>query len=412
MRQIERISSALRLAMSEGHLPKDANVDKLTATALAMGVLQKFYEGYYGDALKKNIDKAGELRKENAAKYQAELGANGRHLGDLRGIANDMRVVEALTGTDLALGLAWTRAQDTQERDNTPEFTTDLLDPAFTTRTTVDSLTPIESRSGVKLSDVFLRRRAETENLQYTSFEATDGFFGVENWELGLNFTHEMKLKDKYGQLQKAAYQMGVAARRTRALTLLWAAVTKAPRLVLPAAANGPDLTNLQAVVAYLGDMNIDGTNYAQTMTDLFLSGAWATTANSALGQAQIAVSDGQNISLKPNPVFQAVEQTHNEQIFTLAPWTTDWASTGLDRKMWLAVDRSAKPFEFATLRGFESGPRTLTEVPHTVDLDLGSFDNHLFRIKVSDYVGGDVANPAGVLLVPGTASAPEAYEG
>jgi len=403
---MEAIRGSLRLAISEGALPKDSNVHRLTATALAMGVVRKFHEGYFGQKLNENMDKAAELRRENPERYAQALAENARFLADLHAIAPEMRVIEALTSTDLALGLAWTRADATRQRDNRPAFKTDLLDPAFTSRRTVDSLTAIESRNGVKLADTFLRRRAEASNVAYTSFEASDGYFVVEGYELAINYTNEAKLRDKYAQLQDAAYQMGQAAARTRALIVLDAILKKAPRLILPDAGLGPNIANLGAVVAYLSDLNIDGQNYSQTMTDVFVSGAWTVTANTAITTPSLVTSTN-GLTVLPNPVFNAAG-VHPEQILTLAPWA-DYP--GLDRKTWFAVDRDAVPFEFATLRGWEAGPQTLVEVPHTVNLDLGSFDNQLFRAKVVDYGGADVANLAGVVLVAGSATAPETYE-
>lgn len=406
MRQMEKLSGALRQAVLENRLPKDTNIDRLTATGLMIGVVQKFYEGYFGDALAKNMQKAKELRLENAARYQLELGENAKYLSDFRSVANDMRTLEALTSTDFALGLAWTRANVSRDRDITPPFQTDLLDPEFTTRVTVDSLTPIESRGGVEIAHKFLKRRAESENLIYTHFTATDGFYTVENWELAINYTHETKLSDSYGQIQKAAFRMGVAARRTRALAIVDAIIRKAPRLLLPTAASGPNLDNMTAVDTYTSDMTIGGQNFSQSVTDVFVSGVWKTTATAAVAQNGILVMNGTNIDSRPNPALGW--NVHNEQILALVDWAEDYP--GLDKKTWFAVDRSLVPFEFATLRGFEAGPQTLVEVPATVSLDLGSFDNHLFRIKVVDYIGADVANPAGVLLVPGTPDAPAAW--
>lgn len=406
MRQMEAIRGSLRLAMSEGVIPRDTNVDRVTATALAMGVLRKFHEGYFGSKLSENIDKAGELRRSNPSDYDRQLVEHAQYIADLKGIAPDMRLVEALTSTDLALGLALTRADASRQRDNRPAFKTDLLDPAFTSRRTVDNLSPIESRNGVKLADTFLRRRAEASNVAYTSFEATDGFYTVEGYELALNYTNEMKRKDKYGQLQDAAREMGQAAARTRALIVLDAILRLAPRLVLPGAAAGPNIDNLRAVVALMGDQVVDGEYLSATMTDVFTSGAWNIVAKTALTTPTLALNTSGGVTLEQNPVYNAAE-IHNEQILTLAPWG-DYP--GLDRKTWFALDRDATPLEFATLRGFEAGPQTLVEVPHTVDLDLGSFDNQLFRTKVVDYGGADVANKAGVLVVPGTSNAPDVY--
>jgi hypothetical protein len=173
----------------------------------------------------------------------------------------------------------------------------------------------------------------------------------------------------------------------------------------LPDAALGPNIGNLTAVDAWLGDQMIDGQHYSRSMTDVYTPNNWRSTADVAFRTQTVAVVGGAagpvtGVSTA-NPVF-GKGMVHAETIIAEAP-IDQTEFPGHTNKDWIAADMSTTPIEFSRLAGFEAGPRLITRLNDIVELDnMGSFSAHIIDIKVTDVSAAQVRDPSGVVLVAG----------
>ena len=71
--------------------------------------------------------------------------------------------------------------------------------------------------------------------------------------------------------------------------------------------------------------------------------------------------------------------------------------------KDWLGIDAASPSIEFATLEGFEAGPKTYTQMCDVKEVsDEGSFKNHTFAVKVGDAFGWKIFDPTMIRRVKG----------
>ncbi len=399
MRHADKLNSTFRQAIFEGRLPGGeggVNTERLTALTLALGVVKRFHEGQYGKIFTDKLEEARQFRLKDPEGYaRAAAGYSNVAKEISGGRVQELRLIETLTTSDLAYALGTT--QDTIRRDNRPPFATALLDPSVVRRRTVDNTLPVQARGGVELLHRFLKRRPEDTNTEYTGWIGRGEYYTIAEWELGLSFTRPMLLNDKYGELQDAAYELGQNAARTRPMIVLDAIYAFAPSLVLPHGSNGPDLTNMQAVLAYMADQTINGRGYSTAPTDVYFANLWRVVANATLNTQSVPATGG-GAGAVPNPVYQGYA-AHPEPVFGDI---TTAEIAGFYKKDFIAMDSSKTPIEFTTLRGYEAGAKTFTQVADVVELDVGSFDNSIFRVKLSDYCGAGVADKSGVLRVSG----------
>ncbi len=397
--QVAQITKTLGIThkYDEGQLAQ-----RLTAGALVMSSLKKFYEGYFGARrFRAAMEEGRKLRTSSPAAYADFMRAHESQLSDLRPIRAERAILEALTTSDLAYALATLR--DSTRIDNTPVFETALTDLAGILET-VQDFGEIRTRNPIQLGDRFLKRRPEGTNLQYTSWTAATGSFTVVNNELGVSITWEALLNDRLREFQDALYELGQAAARSRALALLDAIRRGATRVTLPNGSKGPNIDNLEAMQAFLSDQTYQGSPVSRTITDIFVPNAWKILAAQSIRAETVGYTGGASGALATtnptNPVYQ-LGDVHGEPIMTEAPIDPDW--TGANVKDWIVADRTGNPLQHAVLAGFEGGARTLTRIAETVELDLGSFENHIFEVKISDVYGAAVRNPTAIAIASGT---------
>jgi hypothetical protein len=404
MLEAVRSGQARRIFESVGVTPNSSDpvqqANRLTATMLMMSCTAKFYEGYYGELLGKKIEEGRKLRTTDAKAYANVMRQFESLIPDLRATRAEMRVVEAMTTSDLAYGIA--AARDAVRRENLPPFQTALFD--IVRRRTVDDFNPVQARAGVNLLHRFLPMVAEGANVQYTGWVGQGDYYSAAKFELAVALTWEAILRDKLGEFQDAMYELGQAAARTRAWAVVDAIRRGATRLLLPDGAMGPNISNIQAVRAWLANQNVDGKVVSRMLSDIYVPIPFSDTADLALGSpgtSFIGYPQGAGLGQQlptMNPVFgKAV--SHPEAILTEAGVDE---YPGQDINDWIGVARDTRPVEVATLSGFEGGPRTLTRVADTVEFDSGSFSQMIFEFKILDAYGAAVSDKTGVVIASG----------
>jgi len=380
---------------------RGVEADRLTATAVAANGVKRYFEGYYGKRFTDKLEEGRKLRESNPKAYVDALARREHLTSDLRSISKELRIVETLTTSDLTYAIGATR--EIEQRDPQPTFATDLYQ--IVRLKTRDDLTPITTGGGVNLIDRFLAVRPEGTPHKRTGWIGSNETYTMANWELGYELTWEALLQNRLNEWLDAMFELGQAAARTRAWVILEAIRLGATRLVLPDAAFGPNIGNLTAAEAWLGDQTIRGHHYSRGMTDVFVPFNWRATAEVAFKTQNVAFTGGASDTLTArstaNPVY-GLATVHPETIITEAPIDTTMFP-GHTNKDWIVADRNTVPVEMSRLAGFEAGPRILTKLSDIVELDtIGSFADHIIEVKVSDVVGAVVRDKSGVLLVAG----------
>ncbi|WP_158679886.1 hypothetical protein [Deinococcus sp. NW-56] len=404
---VQKLRMGYREAALRGYIPEQV-VDRLTMMTILETGIQAFYKGYYGALLDENLQRSQDLRISNREGWDMALAAQDGVLEDLTGIRWAHRQTETLTTSDFLLALAYTR--DAARRPGYAPFESELLKVARTR--TVNNFKPIKARGATNLLHRFLARRPEATNVQYTGFIGQGEFYSAVNYELAIAYTWEMYTNDEIGEFAEAMEELGEAAARTRAWSVIDAVARMAPRLPLLNGEQGPTIQNIQAVKSYLASQTVDGRFVARTMTDLYLPPAWDSLAYVSLNSQALAGSTQGGLEPNINPVYRA-GTPHNEplmaEIFNDGPEGNprynDPAAgyADLSDRDWVALDRNARPLEISYLEGFQAGPRTYTRVPDTVELNHGSFENHTFAVKVGDVHAATVAERSAVVIAQGT---------
>lgn len=378
---------------------RKASPDRLTVVSLAMNGLKRFYEGYFGkERIAAAMREGADLRRKDPKAYEAAIARNRRHTVDMRSMGTDARLVERITSSDLTYAIGATR--DIEEADPRPTFQTELF--RLVRRRTRTDLTPITTAGGVDLADRFLAVRAEGSTHKKTSWVGRGEDYSMYNLELGFELTWEAILNNKLDEWDDALFELGQDAARTRAWLVLDAIRRAEPALILPDGAFGPNIANLTAADAYLGNRVIDGRTYSSGATDLFVPRTQRATAALAIGATSVATVGGANGAVQQVPNINPVAglaEIHSEEIMAETVGMPDGFSTS----DWILADARKQPVEFAALAPFAAGPRLLTRIPEVVELaDMGSFGPHVLEVKVSDFVGAKVRDKSAVRLISG----------
>ncbi|MFC3859404.1 hypothetical protein ACFOPQ_01265 [Deinococcus antarcticus] len=409
MSQVSKIRMNYREAAIRGYIPEGVE-NRLTMMTILEAGIQAFHRGYFKDLLDLNIDKSREQRISNREGWDMALAAQDAMLEDISGVRWMHRQTETLTTSDFALALAYTR--DAAQKPGYAPFESELLKAARTRD--VANFKPIKARGATNLLHRFLALRPEATNVLYTGFIGQGEVYSVANYELAIAYTWEMFVNDEIGDFVDAMEELGEAAARTRAWSVIDAVARMAPRLPLLNGELGPTVENIQAVQADMAEQQIDGRTVSRTVTDLYLPTVWGPLARVVLGSQALAYTGGgATVSANPpmNPVYQAAT-AHNEpimsEIFVQGPegnprYNNPAAGyADLSARDWVALDRNARGLEIAYLDGFRSGPKTYTKIPDTVELNQGSFENHTYAVKVGDVHGATVADKSAVRIVQG----------
>jgi len=376
----------------------ESQSDQLVSTFVGMSLIKRFYEGYYGKRFTDQMEEGRKLRVSDPKLHAATIKRLEALVIDLSQMRGKIRVVEAITTSDLIYGLATTR--DIVRRDNLPAFRSDLFDLAKLR--TVENFNPVAARGSVNLLDRFLPRTPEGTNVRYTGWIGTGEYYSASKFEVGVSITWEAIMNDTLGEYQDAMYELGQAAARTRAWVLLDAVRTQAFRLPLPNAALGPNIGNIDAARNYLANQTVNGRPVSRGISDIYLPNNWTGTANAALTSQGLTYGGYVNTTTPgmstSNPVY-GIALPHAETIITEAGVD---AYAGQSVNDWIAADRTTQPLELSRLRGFEAGPKTLTRVSETAEFDSGDFGQMVFEMKILDAIGAAVKDKTGIILVAG----------
>ncbi|MDR6330633.1 hypothetical protein [Deinococcus soli (ex Cha et al. 2016)] len=392
----------LREAAKSSPLLRGESPDRLTALTLAMRGTKRFYEGFYGQRFKEQLRKGAELRLDNPKAYEAALERHAEHTRDFPGLQKQVRALETITSSDLTYAIGATR--ELERLDPLPSFATDLF--LLVRRRTRPDLSPITAGGGVNLAHRFLNIRPEGTTHTRNSWVGRGTTYSLLNLEDGFDLTWEAVLNNKLGEYEDALFELGQNGARTRAWLILDAIRRGGTFLDLPDANLGPNISNLEAADAYLGEQQIDGRVHSANLTDVFVPGTYRAVARRALTSPTVQIVGGANGAAtqmpNDNPIYQKGD-LHSEAIITEAPIDAADVARGMSNRDWIVADRSLQPVEFATLAGFETGPRLLTKIPEIVELDnMGSFGEHIISTKVSDVAAAEVRAKEGVILVRG----------
>ncbi|WP_412027913.1 hypothetical protein [Deinococcus yunweiensis] len=407
---VTKLRMGFREAAIRGHIPEQV-VDRLTMMTILEAGIQAFHKGYYGALLDTNLEKSRDLRISNREGWDLALAAQDALLDDLTGIRWAHRQTETLTTSDFVLALAYTR--DAALRPGYAPFESELLKVARVRN--VQNFKPIKARGATNLLHRFLQLRPEATNVTYTGFIGQGEFYSVANWELAVSYTWEMYVNDEIGDFTSAMEELGEAAARTRAWSVIDAIARQAKRLPLLNGELGPTIENIQAVMADFAEQSVDGRFVSRTMTDMYLPATWNALAAVALNSQGVNYTGGASGTLAQqpaiNPVYKAADP-HPEplmaEIFNAGPEGNpkyndpQAAYADLSARDWVALDRNARPIEISYLDGFQAGPKTYTKVPDTVELNHGSFENHTYAVKVGDVHGAVVSDKTAIRIVQG----------
>lgn len=395
---------ALREAVkgSTSRVIRQEDPDRLTALFLAMHGTKRFYEGYFGPRFKAQLREGAEKRRSNPKGYEAALERTAEYTTDFPGLQAQVRALETITTSDLTYAIGTTR--ELEKNDPLPRFATDLY--LLVRRRTRNDLSPITAGGGVNLAHRFLNVRAEGTTHTRNSWVGRGSTYSLLNLEDGFDLTWEAVLNNKLDEYSDALFELGENGARTRAWLIVDAIRRGATFLDLPDANFGPNISNLEAADAFLGEQMIDGRAYSANMTDLFVPGTYRAVARRTLTASSTQIIGGANGAVtqvpNDNPVYMKGE-LHSESILTEAPIEAEDVARGMSNKDWIVGDRALQPVEFATLAPFETGPRLLTKIPEIVNLDnMGSFSEHIVSTKVSDVAAAEVRRKEGVVLVRG----------
>jgi hypothetical protein len=363
-------------------------------TVLAAG-RKAFHEGYYGrKAWAEAVDSARKMKHESEELAGQMLESVNMEVGQHRHILE-----AAHTTTDFPLALA--QIKDRVRRGSYNPIESNISNIA-TPRTAND----FKRLRGIR-TDTFdrLKLRPEGASVEYASFGSTEDGYSVANYELGLPYTWESYVNDDIDEFITGLASLGIAARRTRGLITFEAIRDGTTRLTPSgtngegtAAAGGPTPANMVwAHGRFSSATNAAGKPIARRLDNIYIPSAWEITAGATL-RSEFIVTGNTARNVNRNAAFGLATQNNEPMMVEVMG-----AGGGGNVLDWIATDNSNSWLEFATLRGFEGGPRTFTSMPDVIEsAELGSFDNHTFAVKVSDAIGAKVVDDKSVIRIAG----------
>ena len=390
---VRAIQHAYDLAAARGHISEE-QVAKATAMTVLEAGMAAFHRAYYGD--KAWAEAVQDARKARHESNEAAMGIVHLVLEETSRLQRVMK--ETHTTTDFPLALAMVR--DRVRRGSYNPVESSIWDVA--TRRTAANFKPLR---GIR-TDAFdrLKLRPEGTNVQYASFGSDEDAYRVASYELAIAYTWEAYTNDDIDEFTTALANLGVAARRNRALVVFEAirdGLTRTtPSGTTPegsAGAGGPTPANIAwAYQQFAEQTNASGKPMPRMLTDVRVPAVWGITGRQTL-ESQFVVSGNTTARLQQNAAAGLAQ-------LNIEPMMAEVMGEGSGNVAdWVASDDTQSWLELATLRGFEGGPRTFTKAPDVVEtLDLGSFDNHSFAVKVSDAVGAKVVDDKSAILVAG----------
>jgi len=377
------ILHSYQLAEARGHIP-EGSANRLTLQTILLAGAAAHARAYYGEqVIYKAMEDARALSHE--AKEMAMVTAESL-ITDLSVARRAGRQAEAMTSSDFPLALA-------QIRDRVRRGSYNPVESEIFKIATPRRANDFKRIRGIR-TDAFsrLKLRPEGTNVEYANFGSNEDGYQIANYELALAYTREAWYNDDIDEFVTAAANLGVAGRRNRALVVIEAIKGALTRTVIGGSVGGPDAARLEALFqAFAEQTNADGKPMPRLLTDIVYPAAWAMTAKAAL-ESDLVVTGSATKTPNRN-VAKGIAVPHLDAMLAEVGTAKDWL--GFDgRQSWL---------EFATLRGYEAGPKTFTKMPDVVETDMeGSFENGTIALKVSDNVGASVTDSKSAILVQG----------
>lgn len=398
--RISEIRHAYELAAARGHIPQELVAKATVATVLEAGAAA-FHKSYFGhQAWGEAVAAARQSHGARAVSHAAQDEALGMVEHLISDISPAYRALGAVhTTTDFPLALAQVRDRVRRESYNPVESTVFGL---ARRRTAND----FKALRGIR-TDAFDRliKRPEGTSVTYATFASTEDLYSIANYELAVGFTWESWKNDDIGEFMIALANLGVAARRTRALVTFEAIRAGTVRATLSgsiegtAGAGGPTAANVVAAHQALAVMaNDDGKPMPRLLTDIAVPAVWAITGRQTLDNQHVVTGEN-STRLRNNAAFglaNMLVEPMMAEVFGQGGGSNNVAD-------WIAFDGRQEWLEFATLAGYEAGPRTFTKLPDVLEtIDEGSFDKHELAVKMSDNIGAKVVDAKSVLRIAG----------
>lgn len=390
---IREIHTKYQLAQARGHLPDDANTMQMTiATALAAGSAA-FHQAYFGN---KEWAKAMNDAR-TAAHERGELVGNLIDEALTQDIQPALRRMGAVhTSSDFPLALSQIR--DRVRRRTFDPTPSNLLQ--FARRRTATDFKRLRSiRQNPFIS---IPKRPEGTNVEYAEMGSTEDGYALANYELAVALTWEAWVNDDLDEFTTSLASLGIAASRTRGLVLINAIKSETRQTPSgtnaegTAAAGGPTRANIVWAYQTLAEKtNSDSQPVPRLLSHVAVPAVQATTARQALNSEMVnEVGDVESRFSTRNAAFGMAELLVEPEMAVENPGSTAAGD-------WIAFDGRQEWLEFATLRGYEAGPKTFTRMPNVVETDMeGSFENKSIAVKVSDNIAAKVTDSDSVLLV------------
>lgn len=387
--RFSRIQHAYEMSAARGHA-REEHVTLLTAVTIFELAAEAFGRAYYGRS------HWGKAEDEVRARRDAVAGAANqvdtvlerwtRAAKDVGAMQERLARETILTTLDLPAVLG--RARDLVIREAEEPFSTDSPLFAATPKVTATDFRPRRTvRKELDALGLFLQ--PEGTNVRYEPFEWSEDEYVVAKYSRAIGWTYEARVNDDLGQFLDQAAALGYAARLTRIRTLAAAIVAATTRTTPTGGAGGPTIENLEWARETLAG-NVPPRRFGRIGIPI----NWEGLATAARDNQMIPGSSPAEL----NPVFNAFTIDVEEVI----PLVLGEAPGG-DPLDWLAYDANiAAWLEFATLDGYQGGPRIAFKLPDTRETDLGSFDNMTDAMKVVDVTGAKVIDPTRVLRIAG----------
>lgn len=391
--KISEVKHGFDLAAAKGEFPPERVAGATVATVLEAGT-KAFHRAYFGQAF------SDAEVNVNALKDQARNDALTKVETLISDIGPVYRKLGAtLTTTDFPLTLGQVRDRVRRETYNPVESNVFGLAVRRTAR-------DFKALRGIR-GDAFsrLKLRPEGANVEYAHFGSTEDLYQIANYELAVPLTWEAWINDDIGEFLVAMESLGRAGRRNRALVVFEAIRDGTVRTTLSgttpegsAGAGGPTPANVVALYQELAErLNPNGDPMPRLLTDIAVPAQWTITGRQTLN-SQHVVTGADATRVRDNAAFGLAN-------LLVEPMMAEVMGVGASNNAadWFGFDGTQQWLEFATLTGYEAGPRTFTKLPDVLEtINEGSFDNHAIAVKVSDNVGAKVTDPSAVVRVAG----------
>lgn len=379
---INRTFEAFRLAEARGQI-KEGSAARVAVAAILESAASTFYKVYFGGDYSLEADSVS--KSENTG-YEALGTLKEAMLTDLTSTHSVLR--ESHATTDFPLILANLRARVMREN----YMPSDSVLPSIAAQRPVSDFKLIR---GVKVNGIGdLTEQAEGESVDYTTFDYSEDSYFVVLLSRAIKLTWQMIKNDDIGLITRGMEELGIAARRTRALACARAIRDGLPQTTLAGVGAGtPTIPRLEAAYQVQAERTrvADGAQCPapRMINAIIVPPSAAMTAKTSLKSSEV-YSTGEKAP-KANPVEG------------LGDLSVDLVFAEILGKDWLVFNKGVRFLELAILDDFKAGARTVTKLPNVVnDPQFGDFDDNTSAVKVMDACGAKVTSVEDALRVKG----------